>query len=292
MDSISFSFDGENCKLNVIRVAKENCLARKVREKRIAREYSIFYLLDGYGTLVVNGKEVLLSKGNIFLNYLEEPCEYFPDTQRPWSYVWIEFLGENIDRLLEACGFTKKKPYIYCYQTDSFVSEVVQPMLKSFNGERVQSMACPACVVLFFSRLIAMGNDGNGLGTRKKMRYRTFRNIVIFINNNYRMNLTIDELAQAMYVSRQNLISMFNEYAQMSPISYINLYRISTACVHLVETNKKIKEIAESVGIDDEAYFSRLFAKLKGETPKEYRDRHVASENPFAWMIEKNLDFA
>ena len=60
----------------------------------------------------------------------------------------------------------------------------------------------------------------------------------------------------------------------LRPIEYINLTRIKEAQIQLVSTNEPIKVIAMEVGIDNLAYFSRLFKKYVGNTPSEYRKLH------------------
>ena len=58
-----------------------------------------------------------------------------------------------------------------------------------------------------------------------------------------------------------------------SAISYINEYRIERASALLSSTDASITEIADSVGIPDPNYFTRIFTRVKGKSPKEYRKR-------------------
>jgi AraC-like DNA-binding protein len=57
----------------------------------------------------------------------------------------------------------------------------------------------------------------------------------------------------------------------MSFVQYLNYYRLSKAKKWLAETNETIEAIAKRAGIEDGAYFSRLFKKIEGVTPTEYR---------------------
>ena len=83
MNKLIFDFNDSKCELEVSRVGQEYCLPRKLHEKRKARKYSLHYIFYGYGTLIKNGKEISLTKGNMFLLYENDEHEYFPDPMAP-----------------------------------------------------------------------------------------------------------------------------------------------------------------------------------------------------------------
>ena len=83
---------------------------------------------------------------------------------------------------------------------------------------------------------------------------------------------------------------MFHAYIGLSPVNYINKFRISNACELLKKDDLKIETVAGMVGVSDEKYFSRMFTKWKGMSPREYR-KNSQEEDPFDWLKEKNLDF-
>jgi len=72
-------------------------------------------------------------------------------------------------------------------------------------------------------------------------------------------------------MSESNFFTVFKKVLGNSPISYLNHYRLSIAADRLIETSQAINEIGYSVGFNDALYFSKLFKKTYGSTPKEYR---------------------
>lgn len=72
-------------------------------------------------------------------------------------------------------------------------------------------------------------------------------------------------------MSESNFYAVFKKHMGVSPISYINHYRMSIAAERLLETNRTATEIGYSVGISDPLYFSKLFKKTYGITPRGYR---------------------
>lgn len=290
MSKLRFSFENTECEIDVTRVGREHCLPRKEHEKKRSRRFSLHYIFYGYGTLIVNGKEVSLTKGNLFLLYENEEYEYYPDPLAPWAYFWIDLNGEGVEHVFEACGFTKEKPYIFVGDNAHTIYDIFQSLAEEYDGSSLQSLGCLGNTLVLLNRLIENRNQYEKTYKVKSARFKVFRDILIFVNNNYRMNLSLDEIAEKMNVTKKQLIGMFNDYAGMTPVNYINRFRISTACVIFTESEIGIKTVAHMVGIEDEAYFTRMFRKWKGMSPRDYQKARI-QENPYEWLKEKDLDF-
>ena len=79
------------------------------------------------------------------------------------------------------------------------------------------------------------------------------------------------QMAQYTGYSSSHFSMLFKKETGHSPLNYFNLLKIQYACQLLSSTNMKINQISFKVGIDDSFYFSRLFTKLMGMSPKDYR---------------------
>ena len=99
-------------------------------------------------------------------------------------------------------------------------------------------------------------------------------NSVVYMTENYHKHISIDELAQIAYMSKPNFYTAFKKQFGNSPIAYLNHYRLSIASEKLIETNIPINEICRTVGINDSLYFSKIFKKTYGISPKEYRNTY------------------
>lgn len=292
MSKIQFEFLKKVYELDLKKVGEEHCLPQKKRERRKKDYHSLHFVLFGYGILCVNGKEIPLNRGSVFMLYAGEEYEYFPDSIDPWAYCWIDFCGGgvgNLEELFSFCGFTREKPYLRINEYSKVV-EIFKNLIQSYDSSITQSMACSAQLLLLLSYFIGCKNKYAQIGKRNSARFKLFRDILIYINNNYRMNLSLRQIADDMYISEKQLITMFRDYAGMTPVNYINKFRISNACTLLQETDEKIAKIAEMVGIEDEKYFTRMFVKWVGENPREWRKKDNKSDF-FAWLGEKELDF-
>lgn len=289
MGDTQFELDGKVYKFEIKKLGQEHCSPNKKAEKRKRSYYSLHFVMYGMGTLMIGNEKIFLGKGNVFLLHAGEEYEYYPDSIEPWTYVWIDFEGEELDSLFVACGLTKEKPYLRIIDYAGMV-DIVKSLLEGYDGGVTQSMVCSAYTMLFLSKLIQHHNRNAHVGVRGSVRFKQFRDILIYVNNNYCMNLSLEQLAEDVHLSVKQIISMFRDYTGYTPINYINKMRISSACMMLKTTDYKIEKVAEMVGVENEKYFSRMFTQLTGVSPREYR-KNCGDDDPYAWLKEKNIDF-
>lgn len=94
---------------------------------------------------------------------------------------------------------------------------------------------------------------------------------VTYFNENYNRDINIEEYATSKGMSVSWFIRNFKKFTGSTPMQFIVALRVNTAQVLLEATNYSINEISKIVGYDNQLYFSRLFHKLKGDSPRDYR---------------------
>jgi AraC-like DNA-binding protein len=92
-----------------------------------------------------------------------------------------------------------------------------------------------------------------------------------YIDENYLEEINLDSIAQSLSISPFYLVHVFKESTGFSPIQYIIRRRIGEAQSLLINTNYNVTQIAGMVGYDNISYFTTLFSKTVGMTPKKYR---------------------
>ncbi|MED0959621.1 bifunctional transcriptional activator/DNA repair enzyme AdaA [Bacillus paramycoides] len=102
--------------------------------------------------------------------------------------------------------------------------------------------------------------------------------ITEYIQKHYFDALTLDLLAEMCHGSPYHLQRTFKKIVGISPIEYIQQFRITKATEYLSHTNKSIMEISTAVGIENPEYFATLFKKKTGFTPTEYRKKNRTKE--------------
>lgn len=98
-----------------------------------------------------------------------------------------------------------------------------------------------------------------------------------YILEHYYDNLTQQVVAQKVGITAGYLSTLFSQSLGKGFVDYLNEVRIDHACVYLQQNYLKTYEIAYKVGYNDEKYFSKVFKKVTGESPSQYRKSHAAS---------------
>lgn len=102
-----------------------------------------------------------------------------------------------------------------------------------------------------------------------------FERVSKYIHEHYDQSLTIDSLAEHNNVNRNRLSYVFRRHAGMGPAEYVLKYRINLAQEMLFTSDAPVQQIAETVGIADPYYFSRVFKKQFGISPTQYREQFI-----------------
>ena len=96
---------------------------------------------------------------------------------------------------------------------------------------------------------------------------------VAYFQQDYRRPLSRKEVAQVIGLSENYLSQIFRQELGISPWEYLNRYRIKQARELLAHTDESIASIAMEVGFEDPSYFGRVFHKITGLSPREYREK-------------------
>ena len=95
-----------------------------------------------------------------------------------------------------------------------------------------------------------------------------------YIEHNLDKPMSLQSLAQQVHLSPSYYSSLFKQQVGCTFCEYVQTRRISTSISLLVETQLTVAEIARRVGFSDYRYFSRLFSRIVGMNPTQYRKRH------------------
>lgn len=114
-------------------------------------------------------------------------------------------------------------------------------------------------------------NQRRTISDRNEERMQT---MLTFIQKNYRQPIDLQAIADSAMISERECFRCFRSTLGVTPINYLQNYRIRMAARRLVETDDTVIEISESVGFNDNSYFGRVFRKYMHCTPSDFRRRH------------------
>ncbi|RCX20590.1 two-component system response regulator YesN [Fontibacillus phaseoli] len=111
------------------------------------------------------------------------------------------------------------------------------------------------------------------ISRRRSRENRLIGEIITYIDHHYRSELSLQDIASHFYVSREYVSRKFKQEFGINFSDYLTNYRIDKAKVLMLNPDLKVQQIAEMVGFNDVKYFSKVFKKQEGMTPREYRNK-------------------
>lgn len=109
---------------------------------------------------------------------------------------------------------------------------------------------------------------------QKTYRIGQLKAVLKHIEQNYGSNITLNSLAAIAGMNPNYFCRVFQDITQKTPMDYVIYYRVEQATVMLSNTVLSITDIAIACGFFDHSYFSKIFKRIKGVTPRAYRKSH------------------
>lgn len=100
---------------------------------------------------------------------------------------------------------------------------------------------------------------------------RKIYDITSYIHANYSEDISLESLAEQFYISPCYLSHQFKAVTHFNLMSYIQMTRIKNVEYKLISTNEKISDIAEHCGFTSFSQFNRIFKKITGTSPSDFR---------------------
>lgn len=237
-----------------------------------AAGYSFMYCVNGQGVFTDNdGIEHLIEKNDI-LFYRPSQCITIESVSESFNVLWIRFGGKYIDMFLDYLGFSGSNILRDPNSSDySFADAIEYMYLRKWNNDfeteldlsvRVYELIIQASLAL--DAASERKNDIN--------QYIRLQPAFDIINTYYNMDIAIPELAEAVGLSNNQFLRLFNNATGKTPKQYVTEMRIERAKYLLIFfPTKKLSEIASECGFSTNSYFCRVFKKQLGITPEKYR---------------------
>lgn len=246
----------------------------QARQPHISRRenlasYLFFMVLSGSGTLEYAHTIHRLKKGDCVFLDCRKPY-FHRSSEELWSLKWVHFYGPNMNAIYEKYaergGLTcfspqKAEPY------DRILTRLYQT---ASSSDYVRDMKIFEQLTALLSLLMEESWHPEAGGRKSSQKYN-LQNIKEYLDQNYFQRITLDNLADTFYINKFYLTRIFKEQFGVSISSYLLQLRITHAKQLLRFSDLTIEKIGQECGMKDANYFSRMFKKVEGISPGEYR---------------------
>ena len=242
-----------------------------IERKEPISQYVFIYCYEGSGWYQLNGKKYQVKANEYFVLPKDVPHSYGANDDEPWTIYWIHFKGKLAPYF---CPSTFQpieiKPGVHSRisnRIDMF-EEILHTLGMGYSNENLLY----ACSIFY-----------HYLGTlRYLQQYREavpqdsdevdiITETIHYMKENIEKRLTLKDLADHSGYSTSHFSALFSQRTGYAPSMYFNLLKIQQACFLLDFTDIRINQVCYKIGIEDPYYFSRLFTKLMGVSPRDYK---------------------
>lgn len=105
--------------------------------------------------------------------------------------------------------------------------------------------------------------------------HKVVADVIQIIEREYRSELSVELIAERVYLTPSYLSHLFAKQTGLSLIKYLTMHRLAKAKALLQETNRKIIDISHDVGYSNFPYFCTLFKNYYGKTPTQIREGNL-----------------
>ena len=272
----------DNVELSIFNCGRESCRPGHTWGPGVRDHYLIHLVVSGKGVYQVGGVSHTLQEGDLFLAKPNQLITYAADESDPWEYYWVGFNGACASKLVQQMPFSDARPVHHCKDLHT-VREALYNIYLSRGPEPQCEALMTGYLYIFMAHMMKEARD-----TMPNVGSSSSQSVLAaikYIQFNYSHDISVDDIAKAVGVSRSHLYRVFMSNVGQSPIDYLTNYRVGEACSLLKSSNLSIAEIAVSVGFFDQFYFSRVFKKVKGVPPSKYlatmdKEPHAATPVP------------
>lgn len=234
------------------------------------RDHLLIYCVAGSGEAEMGGRRRLVRAGDLLLFREGVAHRYRARAGDPWTIYWVHLGGGLVDRFFDEID---PDAFHVSAGLHSRLIEEFEALLTtaaSFQGHHIVHAANLMRGLLSFLALIRRQQEARGAAL-------DVRRVQHYLQAHLHERLTLERLVvETSGLSRYHFIREYKRLTGQTPMQAFQHLKISRACYLLDITDLGVADIARDLGYEDPYYFSRLFKKVMGLPPRDYRHERGA----------------
>ena len=231
----------------------------------------LFYVLHGEGVFYIEREKVPVKTDDLIIinPNVEHTEKTFPNNPMEYIVFGVEGLAFSFPEhdLAYGRGYSF---YSYGSDKNQFIN-FAQLMMHEFQDKKPGfEKVCHGLLEV----LLVYISRKQKLSVISESSFQLSKECAIakrYIDTNYAQDITLDSLADLTHINKFYLAHSFTECIGQSPISYLTERRLAACKELLSSSNLSVTQIANSAGFSSQSYFSQIFNKKVGMSPRQYR---------------------
>lgn len=223
------------------------------------------HTIAGAGNLRYEGRAHRVRPGETLLLILPHNHRYWLEDGGRWEFFWISMHGEEALRIhQEILNVTGP---IFRLQPDT-IDHLADCTLRLINGGADRPGSASA---IAYEAATALYDDVFGSHPVASRESRAMQHVLDHIRANLDKPLPVEELAQVSGMSRAHFSRVFAASEGMPPAEFVLHRRLLQAVKLLAKSTVPVKDVSIQCGFPDPNYFAKVFRRVYGASPTEYR---------------------
>lgn len=234
-------------------------------------EYELTYIEKGSGQRMIGDSLAHFAEGDLVLIEPDVPHTWSGNNELS-SAVVIQFSRKFIEPFMRLKEFTSIKILLESLNgAFVFESDVVQQQLKAIgNLDGFCKLTSFLDILNCISNQHAEKVNTSSLSFSRQTEKR-INKVCAFVQQNFHKHLNISDVASLIYLSDSAFCKFFKKATGKTFTQYLNLVRIEAISNQLLYTDFPVYQIVSRYGYDNQTYFNRIFKRVKGVTPIQFR---------------------
>lgn len=232
--------------------------------------FLFFIVTEGSGSLLYDGLSYLLHAGDCVFIDCKKTYAQSSSEDNLWSLKWIHFYGSSMNGIYEKYVERGGRPVFAPKEPEAFRGMLEQLLAIAATEDYIRDMRINEKITQLLTLIMAESwhpESSPHAGAKKK----SLQYVKAYLEEHYRERITLDHLAGQFYLNKFYLARAFKEQFGSTVLGYLDQVRITRAKQLLRFSDLTVEAVGQEVGIGEPGYFSRVFKKVEGISPGEYR---------------------
>ncbi len=229
-------------------------------------DYLLIYCTEGKAFLNVLGEPHTVEAGDLLLLPAGAHHRYTSDPDNPWTIHWVHYTGPLAEEFRNYMGFSGTTRVRHLGRQPRLLVDFNGLLSVRQTGFRARGLIHAANRLRQLMAAIPLTADETS--HEHKAELDTIHN---FMREHLDERISLDQLADLAGLSPAHFATRYREQTGTSPIQHFLHLKVERACQMLDTTDLSFADISRRMGYDDAYYFSRLFKKVMGQSPRDYR---------------------
>ena len=186
-----------------------------------------------------------------------------------WSLQWCHFYAPSLPAVYEKYKERGGRPVFHSEDIASFTSLLTDLYNLASSSDYIRDMRINEKLGSLLTLLMEQSWHPESVTvSRKRMELAAVKE---YLDEHYTEKIMLEELAEKFFINKFYLSKIFKETYGTTVNNYLISKRITRAKQLLRFTDMTVDEVGVAVGMGDANYFSRMFRKVEGSSPREYR---------------------